>query len=81
MAIMILGSTATMAMARTIGVRACGDGTIHGAMAIMPAGMTHGLILGMTHGTTAMPDGMADGTTLGITAGAAGMVLGTGVVR
>ena len=77
MAIMIRGSTATMAMVRTIGARACGDGTILGAMAIMRAGMTHGLI----HGIMATPDGMADGTTHGITAGVAGMVLGTGVVR
>ena len=81
MAIMIRGSTATRAMVRTTGVRACGDGTILGATATMRAGTTHGLILGMTHGTTATPDGMAAGTTRGITAGAAGMVLGTGVVR
>ena len=78
---MIRGSTVTMAMVRTTGVRACGDGTILGATAIMRAGMTHGLILGMIHGIMATQDGMVAGMTHGITAGVAGMVLGTGVVR
>ena len=78
---MIRGSTVTMAMARTIGVRACGDGTILGATAIMRAGMTHGSTHGMILGITATPDGMVAGMTHGITAGVAGMVLGTGVVR
>ena len=81
MAIMIRGSTATMAMVRNTGVRACGDGTILGAMAIMPAGMTHGSTHGMIRGIMATPDGMVAGMTHGITAGVAGMVLGTGVVR
>ena len=78
---MIRGSTATMAMVRIIGVRACGDGTILGATATMRAGMTHGLTHGMIRGTTATPDGMVAGMTHGITAGVAGMALGTGVVR
>ena len=81
MAIMIRGSTATMAMVRIIGVRACGDGTILGATATMQAGTTHGSTHGMILGITATPDGMVAGTTHGITAGEAGMVLGTGVVR
>lgn len=79
MATTILGSMATMAMVLTIGAPACGAGTILGDTAIIRAGTTHGLILGMIHGIMAMPDGMVAGTTHGIMDGVAGMALGTGV--
>ena len=78
---MIRGSTATMAMVRTTGVRACGAGTILGATAIMPAGMILGSTLGTIHGIMATVAGMVAGTTLGIMAGAATTILGIGAVR
>lgn len=78
---MIRGSTIIMVMVLTTGAAACGAGTILGATAIMPAGMILGSTLGTIHGIMVTAAGMAAGMTRGITAGAAGMVLGTGVVR
>ena len=78
---MIRGSTIIMVTVLTTGAAACGAGTILGATAIMPAGMILGSTLGTIHGIMVTAAGMVAGMTRGITAGAAGMVLGTGVVR
>ena len=78
---MIHGSTIIMVTVLTTGAAACGAGTILGATAIMPAGMILGSTLGTIHGIMVTAAGMVAGMTRGITAGAAGMVLGTGVVR
>lgn len=56
-------------------------GTIHGATAIMPAGMILGSTLGTILGIMATAAGMVAGTTLGIMAGAATTILGIGEVR